>query len=81
MERLFPDAEGREDAAEDLFRVDAARDAIKGASGKANVLARLNPRTHARKGERIELVLDTHRLHFFDRDDGSGIYGAAKQAS
>jgi multiple sugar transport system ATP-binding protein len=43
--------------------------------GHANVLARLNPRTHARKGERIELVLDTQRLHFFDPDDGSGIYG------
>jgi multiple sugar transport system ATP-binding protein len=45
------------------------------ARGRANVVARLNPRTTARKGERIELVLDTHRLHFFDPDDGSGIYG------
>jgi multiple sugar transport system ATP-binding protein len=45
--------------------------------GRANVLARLNPRTRARKGERIELVLDTNRLHFFDPDDGSGIYGKA----
>ena len=42
------------------------------------MLARLNPRTHAHKGERIELVLDTQRLHFFDPDDGSGIYGTAK---
>jgi multiple sugar transport system ATP-binding protein len=46
------------------------------AGGRANVLARLNPRTQARKGDRMELVVDTHRLHFFDRDDGSGIYGA-----
>ena len=45
------------------------------ARGRANVVARLNPRTTARKGERVELVLDTHRLHFFDPDDGSGIYG------
>ena len=45
--------------------------------GRANVVARLNPRTRARKGERIELVLDTQRLHFFDPDDGSGIYGAS----
>ena len=45
--------------------------------GRSNVLARLNPRTHARKGERIELVLDTQRLHFFDPDDGAGIYQTA----
>jgi multiple sugar transport system ATP-binding protein len=45
--------------------------------GTSNVLARLNPRTHARKGEPLELVVDTHRLHFFDPDDGAGIYGAA----
>ncbi len=38
-------------------------------------LARLNPRTTVRKGEPIELVVDTHRLHFFDPDDGTGIYG------
>jgi multiple sugar transport system ATP-binding protein len=43
--------------------------------GTSNVLARLNPRTHARKGEPLELVVDTHRLHFFDPDDGAGIYG------
>ncbi len=42
--------------------------------GRTTVLARLNPRTHARPGDNIELVLDTHRLHFFDPDDGSGIY-------
>ena len=30
----------------------------------------------ARKGDPIELVVDTHRLHFFDPDDGSGIYGS-----
>jgi multiple sugar transport system ATP-binding protein len=44
--------------------------------GKANVVARLNPRTEAKKGERIDLVVDTHRMHFFDMDDGSAIYGA-----
>ena len=44
------------------------------ARGHTNVVARLNPRTHARKGEPIELVVDTHRLHFFDADTGLGIY-------
>jgi hypothetical protein len=32
----------------------------------------------ARNGEPLELVVDTERLHFFDPDDGSGIYGAVK---
>jgi multiple sugar transport system ATP-binding protein len=43
--------------------------------GRTNVVARLNPRTHAQKGDAIELVVDTSRLHFFDVDTGSGIYG------
>jgi len=43
---------------------------------KANVLARLNPRTTAQPGDRIEVVVDTHRLHFFDVDTGAGIYDA-----
>jgi multiple sugar transport system ATP-binding protein len=43
--------------------------------GRAAVIARLNPRTRARKGEAVELVVDTHRLHFFDPDSGAGIYG------
>jgi multiple sugar transport system ATP-binding protein len=46
-----------------------------GEATTANLVARLNPRTHVRKGDRIDLVVDTERLHFFDPDDGSGIYG------
>ena len=45
------------------------------AGGTTTVLARLNPRSTAVPGERIELVVDTHRLHFFDPADGTGIYG------
>jgi multiple sugar transport system ATP-binding protein len=44
--------------------------------GHATVLARLNPRTTVQKGDPIELVVDTHRLHFFDPDTSAGIYGA-----
>jgi multiple sugar transport system ATP-binding protein len=44
--------------------------------GRTNVVARLNPRTRAQKGEAIELVVDTARLHFFDVDTGAGIYAA-----
>jgi multiple sugar transport system ATP-binding protein len=37
--------------------------------------AALNPRTEARKGEPLELLVDTTRLHFFDPETGLGIYG------
>jgi multiple sugar transport system ATP-binding protein len=42
--------------------------------GRTTMLARLNPRTRALRGEPLELVVDTHRLHFFDAGDGAGIY-------
>jgi multiple sugar transport system ATP-binding protein len=42
--------------------------------GRTEVVARLNPRTQARKGERLDLVVDTTRLHFFDLETGAGIY-------
>jgi multiple sugar transport system ATP-binding protein len=59
--------------------VDAGRadqEAVRQAGADTtNVIARLNPRTSARNGERIELEVDTRRLHFFDPDDGTAIYG------
>jgi multiple sugar transport system ATP-binding protein len=45
------------------------------AESRSNVIARLSPRARVRQSAPIELVVDTHRLHFFDPDDGSGIYG------
>jgi multiple sugar transport system ATP-binding protein len=47
------------------------------AGGTSTLLARLNPRSTVGTGERIELVVDTARLHFFDPADGLGIYGSA----
>ena len=35
--------------------------------------ARVNARSHARSGQPIDLVLDTHNLHFFDTDSGLSI--------
>jgi multiple sugar transport system ATP-binding protein len=60
--------------------VDVSRDALEkveraAAEPGAEVVARLNPRTTARAGDRIELVVDTHRLHYFDLDTGTAIYG------
>jgi multiple sugar transport system ATP-binding protein len=43
-------------------------------AGESTFLARLNPRTTAREGEPIELVVDVARLHFFDPETGLGIY-------
>jgi multiple sugar transport system ATP-binding protein len=43
--------------------------------GHSTMLARLNPRTKVRTGDPVELVVDTQRLHFFDPENGSGIYG------
>jgi multiple sugar transport system ATP-binding protein len=42
---------------------------------KSIFVARLNPATKAREGERIELAVDTKRLHAFDPETGRGIYG------
>jgi multiple sugar transport system ATP-binding protein len=40
-------------------------------------VARLNPRTRARVGDRIDLAVDTRALHFFDPDSGAGLYDQA----
>ena len=42
--------------------------------GESTFVARLSPRSRVVRGERVELVVDTERLHFFDPDNGLGIY-------
>jgi len=38
-------------------------------SGKEeNVIARVDPRTATRAGDKVKVALDTARLHFFDKD-------------
>ncbi|MBA3349059.1 MAG: sn-glycerol-3-phosphate ABC transporter ATP-binding protein UgpC [Actinobacteria bacterium] len=44
-------------------------------ANSTNWVARLNPRTRAREGGSIELVVDTQNLHFFDPTTGIAIYG------
>jgi multiple sugar transport system ATP-binding protein len=39
-------------------------------------VARLDPATGVREGERAELAVKTKRLHFFDPETGAGIYGS-----
>jgi multiple sugar transport system ATP-binding protein len=43
--------------------------------GHTSVVARLNPRTTAHAGDRVELVVDTDRFHFFDPQSGAAISG------
>ncbi|MEW1842636.1 sn-glycerol-3-phosphate ABC transporter ATP-binding protein UgpC, partial [Nonomuraea angiospora] len=40
------------------------------AGDKSLWTARVNARSHARPGQNIDLVLDTHNLHFFDPESG-----------
>jgi len=61
---------------------DVGREAVEAvehgaASGESTFIARLNPRTTAKKGSQIELVVDVRRMHFFDPETGLGIYDAA----
>ncbi|MEU4576360.1 ABC transporter ATP-binding protein [Nonomuraea sp. ATR24] len=43
------------------------------AGDKSLWTARVNARSHARPGQNIDLVLDTHNLHFFDTNSGLAI--------
>jgi multiple sugar transport system ATP-binding protein len=43
------------------------------AGDKSLWTARVNARSHARGGQQIELVVDTHNLHFFDNESGLSI--------
>jgi multiple sugar transport system ATP-binding protein len=54
-------AEGEDDAAIPLNE------------NKALWTARVNARSHVRPGQKIELAVDTHRLHFFDPSSGLAI--------
>jgi multiple sugar transport system ATP-binding protein len=49
------------------------------AANELEFLARLNPRTDAAQSQAIELVVDVHRLHFFDPETGAGIYGGDRE--
>jgi multiple sugar transport system ATP-binding protein len=42
--------------------------------GTSSFVARLDPRTGARRGEPLEMVVDVGRMHFFDLDDGTAIF-------
>jgi multiple sugar transport system ATP-binding protein len=45
---------------------------------KSVFVARLNPRTQAKVGDRLDLLVDTGALHFFDPETGEGIFDQKK---
>jgi multiple sugar transport system ATP-binding protein len=58
---------------------DVGSDAVESLEQKAQeersvFVAQLSPATQAREGEKIELVIDTTRLHVFDPETGRGVY-------
>jgi multiple sugar transport system ATP-binding protein len=63
------------DQVEAAVGADAVEVAQLEAGQKGNVwIARLDRDTRAAEGQRIELAVDTARLHFFDPETGEGIY-------
>ncbi len=66
--------EDTKDLAADLGAEKAEALEAQASRSRTECVARLSPRTKAAKGDRIGLVVDTARLHFFDRDTGGSIW-------
>jgi multiple sugar transport system ATP-binding protein len=69
------DVGGKPVRGEDV-RAAVGPEASEVAEGKGNVwVARLDRETKAQEQSRIDLVVDTARLHFFDPETGEAVYG------
>jgi multiple sugar transport system ATP-binding protein len=61
------------DDTRDLAADPALLTEIERGAATTSFVARLNPRTSARRGEPITLQVDNRRLHFFDLKTGAAI--------
>ncbi|MDP8987630.1 MAG: ABC transporter ATP-binding protein, partial [Actinomycetota bacterium] len=53
----------------------------RGEKAISALVARVSPRTRAAKGEAIDLVVDTSRLHFFDIDTSLAVWDDPDRAA
>jgi multiple sugar transport system ATP-binding protein len=53
---------------------DVGADPVDTGAEHTEMVARFNPRSQVREGDRIEVVVDTTRLHVFDLDTGQAIW-------
>ncbi|MGH2786950.1 MAG: ABC transporter ATP-binding protein [Actinomycetota bacterium] len=65
--------------AQDIGGEEAERLEQKAKEGHNEFVAQLDPKTRINRGDSVELVVDTTRLHFFDTKSSDGIYGDTKQ--
>ena len=76
MVYLTVDAPAASTAETSELAEDAGVQQLGGAEGQTTIVGRFSPRSHVREGDRVEVVVDTTTLHFFDPDTGLGIYDA-----
>jgi multiple sugar transport system ATP-binding protein len=70
----------RHEEVEAAATIDEGEEALELEIAPANpFVARVERLSQAREGERVELAVDTGRLHFFDLESGLGIYDAVRE--
>ena len=71
--------EDMKELAEDMGGDEAERLEQKAAEGHNEFVAQLDPKTRIKRGDDVELFMDTTRLHFFDEESSMGIYGGSEK--
>jgi multiple sugar transport system ATP-binding protein len=68
----------RSDELAEAVGAEALEAAEAAGTGGTPFIARVDRATRAQEGGKIELVVDTRHLHFFDPETGAGLYGEAR---